>query len=64
MAKGYRLIVDRGRMTQRMLSLKDHTFEQAKEAAQGMVFETNALTAEVIDRADGQTVATFKKPKE
>lgn len=59
--QGYRMIVDRGRLTQRMLSLKDHTLEQAKEAAQGMVTKTNAQTAELIARSNGETVVKYVK---
>lgn len=58
------MIVDRGRMTQRLLSLKGHTLEQAKEAAQGMVIKTNAQTAEVISRANGETIVKYVKSEE
>ena len=62
--QGYRMIVNRGQLTQRMLSLKDHTLEQAKEAAQGMVTKTAAQTAEVISRANGQTIVKYVKSEE
>lgn len=59
--RGYRLLLDRGRLTQRMESLKSSTLEQAKESAQGFVTKTPYQTAEVISRATGETIVKYVK---
>lgn len=62
MADRYMILVDRGRLTQRLLNPKADKLEDVKELAQQQIIKTNVQTAEVVFQ--GETIVKYVKSED